>query len=480
VNHPDGSTPEQVAALLSRGRARARAGDRHAALDCFRAAYEAAPFDRRAVLALGETCVQLGGAPAAGSVYAAYLEAVPGDAEVRARLDALEGRAPRTEPAAPGRRPRILFVAYAQSTHTHAWVDLLQGAPYDVQVFGIEASVPPASFSWPVVTWAQHLGPRPYDPALEGRLLAAHLRDWRPDVVHTLGIEPASLIYQRARRDHGLAGLGTWVATCRGGSDIFLRRFQPDHARALAAILAECDLFVADNRMSYQYARDLGLAEAKVSPTGPVPGTGGIDLAPFRGAAAVPPSRRERIVLWPKAYESRWSKALPVLEALALAWERIRPCTIVMTAMEQGEAEEWLPLLPEELRRSCQLRPRIPRAELLDLMARTRVLLAPSLVDGVPNSLYEAMAAGAVPIVSPLDSIRSAIGPDDALFARNLYPQEIADALVTALADDARCDALAARNVGLVERIAGREGVRKRVTGLYARLTAALRPGAST
>ena len=36
----------------------------------------------------------------------------------------------------PG-RPRILFVGLAESTHTHAWIDLLQAADFDVRLFAV-------------------------------------------------------------------------------------------------------------------------------------------------------------------------------------------------------------------------------------------------------------------------------------------------------------------------------------------------------
>ena len=42
-------------------------------------------------------------------------------------------------------------------------------------------------------------------------------------------------------------------------------------------------------------------------------------------------------------------------------------------------------------------------------MTRARVMLAPSLVDGTPNSMFEAMASGALPIVSPLETIRDEV-----------------------------------------------------------------------
>jgi hypothetical protein len=37
------------------------------------------------------------------------------------------------------------------------------------------------------------------DGTVEGSL-AAVIREWRPDVIHTLGFDPASYVYLRARR----------------------------------------------------------------------------------------------------------------------------------------------------------------------------------------------------------------------------------------------------------------------------------------
>jgi glycosyltransferase involved in cell wall biosynthesis len=104
-------------------------------------------------------------------------------------------------------------------------------------------------------------------------------------------------------------------------------------------------------------------------------------------------------------------------------------------------------------------------------MTKARVMLAPSLVDGVPNSMYEAMAAGAFPIVSPLDTIRPLVENEtNVLFARNLYPNEIADALCRAMSDDALVDAAAQRNLALARRIADRSKIKTRVIEYYERL----------
>jgi glycosyltransferase involved in cell wall biosynthesis len=109
----------------------------------------------------------------------------------------------------------------------------------------------------------------------------------------------------------------------------------------------------------------------------------------------------------------------------------------------------------------------------MQLMGCARVMLAPSLVDGTPNSMFEAMATGALPILSPLDTIRPLVRDgSNVLFARNLYPDEIGEALVRGMHDDVLVDSAAARNLVLVRQLADRSTIRPRVVGLYESLAA--------
>ena len=173
------------------------------------------------------------------------------------------------------------------------------------------------------------------------------------------------------------------------------------------------------------------------------------------------------MVLWPKAYDSLQNKALPILEGLRLAWERMQPCEIEVL-MAFGETTTWFQTLPEDLRRHCTLSEKVSRTEVLKMMSESRVMLAPAISDGVPNSMYEAMAAGAFPIVSPLETITPVVeNESNVLFARNLYPQEIADALTRAMNDDKLVDEAAERNLVLVSRIADRNKIRPRVLDFY-------------
>jgi glycosyltransferase involved in cell wall biosynthesis len=170
---------------------------------------------------------------------------------------------------------------------------------------------------------------------------------------------------------------------------------------------------------------------------------------------------------------------MPIFEALKLCWQRIEPCEVHMLATTP-DVKMFYWTLPEHMRRACRLSDRVPRPEALRAMTRARVMLAPSLVDGTPNSMFEAMAAGALPIVSPLETILPLVKEEqNVLFARNLYPEEIAGALVRAMTDDELVDGAARRNLELVKRIANRDEVRARVVKFYESLACAGPPDAA-
>lgn len=408
----------------------------------------------------------------------------------------------------PG-KPKILFVGMAHSTHTQSWIRLLEESELNVRLFSLPWSYAPSD--WPIKIYDAYLSKQRNSATrrylyrgLFGLItyylyristaelswgywsrivemykkvfgyltpeawLAKIIRTWKPDLIHTLGLFDmhGGEFFYRVWEQYNLKGIGKWVLQLRGGSDVTLRRHQPEQAALLQAMLKECHQVITDNLVNVEYLRELGIPEDKFSPIIPVPGTGGIDANKLAFFSTVAPSRRERSVVWPKAAEGPWAEVLPVLEALRIAWQEIRPCSIHILN-SSSRVGEWLQTLPATLQRACVVHGHIPRDDFLALLARARILLAPSLVDGVPNILYEAMACGAFPIVSPLDTIRSAVSDENVLFARNLYPNEIAEALATAMSNDQMVDAAAETNFDLVRQIANRNLIRPQVIGYY-------------
>lgn len=392
-------------------------------------------------------------------------------------------------------KPKILFIGLAHSSHTHEWINLLHDAELNIRFFGASQDhFPPAD--WPVWSYIPTLKTPPtldrtrrnvpsrverwqekirwrfgrdYQP-YHWHSLAKLIREWQPDIVHTLGLEPASYLYAEVRQHFALDKSIKWVVQARGGPDLALNRLLPEYAGRIRAVLADCDQFIADNQQNYRLAvEEMGLAAEKCAALGVVPGAGGVDVealaARWQDKA---PSQRERVVVWPKAYEWLQSKALPVLEALQLAWEQIQPCKIYMLAAIQTELKIQYQLLPPAIREASEMLERVPHAETLTLLTQARVMLAPSLFDGVPNTLYESMAAGAVPIVSPLETILPVVNAEEnVFFARNMYPHEIAEALIRAMNEDAQVDRMARDNLALVRRIANRTTIAPRVVAYY-------------
>jgi glycosyltransferase involved in cell wall biosynthesis len=390
--------------------------------------------------------------------------------------------------------PRILFIGLGHSSHTHSWIDLLDGAQLNVRLFCTSADLPPDD--WKVRTYVtannrQSLDPgtraclfesgnvsrfvhrmaarargRKWNPDwLIGDWLLEIIQGWRPHIVHTLGLDAAKFYYGLRPRIQSL-NAPRWVLQTRGGSDLQLAHLDPQRNAEIAVLLRACDQLLSDNTENFRIALEMGVRDTQISKIGTVPGTGGIDVEALARHWVGSPSSR-RLILAPKFSEAPWSKALPLLEAIKLCWEKIQPCEIHLLVADP-EAIAWFRTVPEAVRRRCHTYPRLPREKVLEMMTQARVMLAPSLVDGTPNSMFEAMAAGALPIVSPLETIRTVVEDEEnVLFARNLYPQEIADALVRAMNDDKLVDAVAERNLELVRRIANRDEVRPRVVSFY-------------
>jgi hypothetical protein len=402
--------------------------------------------------------------------------------------------------------PKILFIGFGESSHTHAWIDLLRNSEFNVRLFSLPSGVPPDD--WLIKTYVSGGARGPFDSAFRlsvfsrqhqltervwrhaaarfslapprvftlQHALAKILRSWRPDIVHTLGFDPAAYLYLETRNMAGARGdersIGRWVAQARGGPDLAVNWYDPKYTTRIQQVVRACDYFVADNQPNYDFAVRIGLDMKKLGdpPLGPVPGTGGMPVDELREWwRGSPPSTRGRSIVWPKAYETASAKALPVLEAIKLAWERIKPCEIHMLWLVQAEVKSWFhKMMPDEVQAASRLYNRLPREQALDLMRQARVLLAPSLTDGVPNSMLEAMSLGAFPIVSPLDTITPVVEAEaNVLFARNLYPDEIAAALVRAMTDDGLVDSAARANLALVRKLVDRGSIGHRVIAFY-------------
>ena len=114
----------------------------------------------------------------------------------------------------------------------------------------------------------------------------------------------------------------------------------------------------------------------------------------------------------------------------------------------------------------------LPQDELFAQMGQARVVIAPSLIDGTPNVMLEAMAAGALPILSPIDSIQEWITDgQNGLLAHALYPDQVAAAVRRGLLDDELFAKAQRLNWEIVCQRADRREVRQEVLEYYLNLS---------
>jgi glycosyltransferase involved in cell wall biosynthesis len=174
-----------------------------------------------------------------------------------------------------------------------------------------------------------------------------------------------------------------------------------------------------------------------------------------------------KIILVPKGYENVTNKTTPVLEALhSLGDELVGYEVHVM--MSSPETETFLRQMPRWLQEKVHCHEMVPKERLLDLMRRARIMIAPSLSDGTPNTMLEAMAAGALPIMSPVESILEWIEDgENGLIAHALYPDRIAKAVKRGLRDDDLFYRALRRNRELVRTRANRAIIRTQVLEYY-------------
>lgn len=367
---------------------------------------------------------------------------------------------------------KVMFIGEMISSHAQGWVSLFtEDVDFEIYVLdispewdrdGLVNSDVHLHTSRIRSTLLNDMLPRRAISKIERRLMNKFIARVRPHIIHTFGLFPVSEYYVKNRKHKKTY---CWVAQARGGPDIALNMNIPKRERILKLIFEQCDFLQADNDLNYDYAVRLGLSPNKRSPIGSIPGSGGIDISSFKDTRS--PSKKERIILWPKAYTCIQSDGLVVIEAIRRALPDVGDFRLVVTATTP-EVDYWIRDLLRDYLPKSEIRSRIDRTEMLGLFRRARVLLAPSLSDGIPNVLYEAMASNVVPIVSPLDSMKPMFADgENVIYARNLDPEELAEAIRLAMKDDEIADRIAHNNRALVEHLADKNVIRQKVVQFY-------------
>ena len=412
---------------------------------------------------------------------------------------------------------KILFIGLAESSHTTSWINLLENSEFEYRLFALPTGAKPNSIKIPIYLSSHRFLKQPkYFPIkrisifariksfmlfikfkfyfnfpinyskLPDRLktlikkrklklgmkdlaiipsLKSVIADFKPDIIHTLGLFNASAIYQEISTQYPSI---KWVMQIRGGPDLDYNYLQESKKIIINNVLAKADYLICDSKFSYSLAARLGSETSKFR-LGVVSGAGGINV---NLGEEIYIKSNSRTIIWPKAHEGIASKALPVLEGIKLAWHELGDVVFKIYCLDQEEVRLWIQRnMPKDSNSKFEIYGRVGREVFLSQLSKSHIMLSPSIMDGIPNVLIESMAYRVVPIVSPIETIREFVSdPENVHFARNLYPNEIARALINSLSDNSGNIKKIQNNSVLVKKNYDREIVRNKVAKFYSEI----------
>jgi len=271
-----------------------------------------------------------------------------------------------------------------------------------------------------------------------------------------------------------LCGLEIPLVLSVWGNDFTLHtRKDPVSRWLVGRALGRADGLAADCYRDIRIARRLGLGEKQ--PTVVAPGGGGIGLECFDERTELSSQIDERDPT-PVLVNPRGLRAYVDWKAFLVAIRFVKDLGYKINVLMTGVDGD--PFVMSEVRRLdlgeyVTLLPHLSQPELHELFSRCDIVVSPTYHDGTPNSLLEAMAHGAFPIASRLESIAEWIehGVNGFLF-EPVDPNLLAHAIVVALRSQELQVEARRRNHDLLRRRATREFARAELSHLYERVLA--------
>ena len=253
------------------------------------------------------------------------------------------------------------------------------------------------------------------------RRLQRLIRDVQPDLVHAMRIPYEAMLAADAYAGVPLA-VSVWGNdfTLHAGSNGLMEHYTSWAMQVADGLHTDCQRDV-------RLAKEWGFDSAR--PTLVAPGNGGIQQDAFH-APKTPVE--QPVVLNPRGFRN-YVRTDAFFRAIPLVLAERPDAQFLCMAME-GEplAVQWVRQLGVE--RNVELLPPVPHAQMGDFFRRAQLMVSPSVHDGTPNTLLEAMACGCLPVAGDLESIREWIKPGrNGLLADAGDPESLARAILEGL-----------------------------------------------
>jgi len=200
------------------------------------------------------------------------------------------------------------------------------------------------------------------------------------------------------------------------------------------------------NSLHCDCVRDLNLARRSwgfdsEKPACVLPGAGGVQASVFHPGSADPSLLREMnipddapVVFNPRGFRG-YVRNDVFFHAIPFVLKHHPKAIFVSAGMRANPiAEAWVSRL--DIKDNVRLLPAVPREQMAELFRLARIAVSPSLHDGTPNTLLEAMACGCFPVAGDIESVREWITDgDNGLLCDPTSPESLARAIAGALGD---------------------------------------------
>lgn len=289
-----------------------------------------------------------------------------------------------------------------------------------------------------------------------------------PDIVHAMRIPFEGIVAAKATPPHIPLILSVW------GNDFTLWATRnPLIARQTRQALGRADALHTDCRRDLAVAvESWGFDDEK--PAAVLPGAGGIQVTRFYAGAA-DGRLRPRLNLpedAPVLINARGFRDYVrndiFFAAIPLVLKKYPKAVFLCVAMQgSAVAEKWVKQFG--IAENVRLLPAVARDEMADLFRLAQVAVSPSLHDGTPNTLLEAMACGCLPVAGRIESVCEWIDDGaNGLLCDATNVESLAAAMVRALADEPLRQAARCRNAQLIAERAEYNSVMRRAEAFYA------------
>ena len=388
---------------------------------------------------------------------------------------------------------RVLIAGEVSSSHTARWVNQLKDTGWQVHLFQVNANgngVNP-HFEYGVIHYPSLWNAqadvevrltttstdKPKQNEITGvyaehyRYLFNLIKTFRPHVLHShgLNINWSNLLTPVA------SILGNIENACRPpwlystwGTDLdFFAKQSSSQRLSVVNAIKQCDYLTTECNRDKRLALEMGFAGEYC---GQFPDYGGVRMEEMALHRSEPVSGRKYVLIKGRDCQGPdgdpVGRAMVIMKALELCREQLQGYTVAISQATNAVSRYAQYLKTMGI--NVEVLPHLKYSDLLDLLGNSRIFISMTINDGLPSSLVEAMALGALPIHSDLEPIREWImnGFNGYLVAPD-NPQGLAEYLKMALKDDCFVDRAGQCNHDIINERLAYDLIQRRVISLY-------------